>query len=200
VTTPPHADLSDNTLVEAAQAGDSQAWEELVRRHYVPLLRHLTAQTGDPETAADLTQQTFLDAYRRLARLEPDQPFVPWLFQIARYNFLPWWRRRWVLRHASLEAMVERAGEAVGAFRQADQIEAVGERDAIQQALDRLSPVLREALLLHELEGLTAREVAAALGISEAAAERRIGRALAAFRRRYTALSGEKEHERSEHR
>jgi DNA-directed RNA polymerase specialized sigma24 family protein len=61
----------------------------------------------------------------------------------------------------------------------------VDERDAIERVLDQLSPLLREALLLHELAGLTARESATVLGISEAAAERRIGRALSEFRRRY---------------
>ena len=187
---------SDDDLVAAIRAGRAGAWEEVVRRHYVPLLRFLTTQTGDPEEAADLAQQTFLDAYRRLTRLEPGQPFVPWLYQIARYTFLPWWRRRWVLRHASLEALVERAGEAVAPLRQADETEEIEERDAIQRALDQLSPLLREALLLHELEGLTAREVAAMLGISEDAAERRIGRALTAFRRRYTMLTTEEEQDR----
>lgn len=62
----------------------------------------------------------------------------------------------------------------------------VEEGDAIQRALDRISPLLREALLLHELKGLTVREIADALEISEAATAQRITRAATEFRRHYT--------------
>lgn len=179
------ADATDDQLASLARTGSAQAWEELVQRHYPPLVRFLTAQTGDPEDAADLAQETFLDAYRRLDRLDPDQPFMPWLYRIARYNFLPFWRRRWALRHTSLEALIEGDGDSPSAVRLPDDTASVDERDAIQRALDGLSPLRREALLLHELKGLTAREVATMLSISEHAAERRIGRAAAEFRRRY---------------
>lgn len=63
------------------------------------------------------------------------------------------------------------------------------ERDAIQRALDALDPALREALLLHSLAACTAPEVARILGISRAAAERRISRAKLQFRDRYRAVN-----------
>lgn len=160
-----------------------------MRRWYPPLLRFLTAKTGDPEEAADLAQETFLIAWQRLDRLRPDQPFVPWFYRVARYTFLPWWRRRWVLRHTSLDMLVERGEAAVRVLtRPSNDLVGIEERESIQHALDGLSPLQQEALLLHELKGLSARQVAEVLGISPAAAERRIGRALAEFRRQYDDL------------
>jgi len=179
----------DEHLVQAARAGEAAAWEELVRRHHSPLVRFLSAQTGDPEAGSDLAQQTFLDAYRRLDRLTDGQPFAPWLYQIARYNFLPFWRRRRWDAHTSLDALAERAEEFLSAPRRPDPFAAVDEQDLVQQVLADLSPLLREALLLHALRGLTAGEIASMLGISESAAQRRVSRASADFRRRYRARS-----------
>lgn len=180
---------SDEQLVAAARGGEAAAWEELVRRHHSPMVRFLSAQTGDPETGADLAQQTFLDAYRRLDRLAADQPFVPWLYLIARYNFLPFWRRQRWAAHASLDGMVDRAEAVLSTRHLPDPFAAVDEREFVQEVLGGLSPLLREALLLHTLKGLTAGEIAGMLGISESAARRRVGRASADFRRRYRALA-----------
>lgn len=153
----------------------------------------MRAQTGDPEAAADLTQQTFLDAYERLERLQPGQPFGPWLHWIARYNFLPWWRQRKKLPQASLEEMSEKGTIIIGDnIAVSDGAGIIIERDAIQQALNSLSPTMREALLLHELSGYKTREIAQILCISEAAAGRRVGRALAQFRKYYNSVGLEK--------
>jgi RNA polymerase sigma-70 factor (ECF subfamily) len=177
---------ADIDIALAAQAGDAEAWEELVSRYYAPLLRYLTAQTGDPEAAADLAQQTFLVTWQRLDRFTPDRPFVAWLYRVARYELLPWRRRQQAQRQESVEALEEANGHAFSGSSGSAEREAVEERDAIRRALDALSPVLREALLLHELHGLSARQIAAVLEISEAAAEQRISRAAVAFRRHYT--------------
>src|SRR3712207_4635179 len=81
-------DLHEWGLVQAARTGSGQAFDTLMERYHAQVLRYFTRQTGDPELAADLTQDTFLDAYRRLDRLDDARPFVAWLFRIARYNLL----------------------------------------------------------------------------------------------------------------
>lgn len=181
----------DDPLVTSARSGDAGAWAELTRHHRPPLLRFLAAQTGDPEAAADLVQQTFLDAWRRRGRLAPGRPFAPWLYRIARYNLLSWRRRRALLRFVSLHAVADRPGLTHPALRRPDGLGAVEEGELVRRALAGLSPPLREVLLLRELAGLTTREIGEAVGISRAAAERRFGRAAAAFRRRYAEIAGD---------
>jgi RNA polymerase sigma-70 factor (ECF subfamily) len=180
----PYPNMPDDGLAAAAGTGDTGAWEELVQRYRPPILRYLTAHIGDPESAADLTQDTFVVAYSKLGTLRPDVPFVPWLYSVARYHLLPFWRRSHLLRFESLDTLLEHGG-TVGTTRQSDELAAVEERDPIRRALSQLSPLLREALLLHVLDGLTAREISDQLEISLAAAEGRICRGAAAFRRHY---------------
>lgn len=166
--------------------------QSCLRRHHSPLLRYLTAGVGDPEEAAHLAQDTFLDAFRSLDKLAPDRPIAPWLFQIARNNLLPWWRRRGQLQVASLEAMVEGCDASLPTpLRQADDfVVGVEEGDVLRRVLEEMGPLLREALLLHALADLSGSEVAAVLGITPKAAEQRIGRAKAQARARYDELAG----------
>jgi len=183
-------DSPEDRIVAAARAGEAGAWQELVERYQPGLVRFLTAQVGDPEAAADLAQETFLDAWRRLDRLPPGRPFAPWLYRIARYHFLPWWRRHRLLWFISVEVLAERRGEPPAVLRRPDDFVAVvEEQDLARRALAGLSPLAREALLLREFGGLKPAEIAKALGISQEAAERRVGRATAEFRRRYAELS-----------
>lgn len=182
-------DSADDGLVAAARAGQEEAWAELLKRHHPPLLRYLTAAVGDREEAAHLAQETFLDVARALDRLAPDQPFEPWLYRIARNNLLPYWRHRSRLQFMPLEPW--EGQERVPRHGADDIADQAAERDVLGRVLAELSPLLREALLLHALVGLSAAEVAMALGTTPKAAEQRIGRAKAKCRARYLALAGE---------
>lgn len=180
----------DDPLIAAARDGNFAAWAELTRRHRPPLVRSFAVRVGCPVEAEDLAQETFADAYRRSDRLRPDLPFAPWLYGIARFVLLRHRRHLWQTRHASLDALVACAGDVVADPRQDDPIAAVAARDPIDRVLAGLTPTLRDALLLHDVGGLTAPEIAALLGITPHAAERRVGRAKAAFRCGYVALAG----------
>jgi RNA polymerase sigma factor (sigma-70 family) len=180
----------ERTLVIAAQAGCDQSFTLLVERYHAQVLRYFNRQTGDPELAADLTQETFLDAFRRLDRLSDDRPFVAWLFRIAHNNLLHEWRRQRIRRLLSLEWLCDNGGEQEGALSHGDSAPRAHERDLIQQVLDHLSPTLREALLLHSLCGFSGEETAAILGIAPPAARQRIARAKEQFRQRYRAANG----------
>ncbi len=161
-----------------------RAFDQLVEQYYPPMLRHLTRQTGDAELAADLTQETFLDAWRDLERLADGRPAAPWLYRIARNNLLPHWRRR---QPVSLDGLAAEDGAEPRALRQADPTPACDERALIAQVLADLSAPLQEALLLHCQQGLTSEEVGQVLAISGEAARKRIGRAKAQFRHQYRA-------------
>lgn len=157
----------------------------LVERFHSPLLRFLSRQTGDPELAADLAQETFLAAFRSFDGLVDERAVAGWLFAIARNQLRMEWRRRRIRRLISLDWLLTRNDPAPHAPLVPDEAEPSAERDAIQRILDQLNPALREALLLHSLCGFTGGEVAHILGISPDAARKRILRAEAAFRDRY---------------
>ncbi|MDP9358264.1 MAG: RNA polymerase sigma factor [Chloroflexota bacterium] len=181
------AELADHSLVAAARDGDRRAFETLVDRHHPPLLRRLTRQTGDPDLAADLVQETFLSALRRLGQLAVDDAFVPWLYRIAQNHLRMEYRRRrrrptipldWI---TSREIGISQAGKF-------EPVLATEPSDDFVRALDGLSATLREALLLHRVQGYHASEIARILGISPAAALKRISRADAQFRAIYRDL------------
>ena len=167
---------------------DDASFAIVVDRHYASILRFLTRQTGDAELAADLTQACFLDAYRNRHQLAADDAVLGWIFSIARNQLRMEWRRRQVRRLVSLDWLIGRGAAPPAALGREDGVAALAERDRIQQVLDAMSPALREALLLHSLCGFRGGEVATLLGISPAAARKRIVRAEAEFRERYGAV------------
>ncbi len=153
----------------------------LVDRHHAALLRYLCRQTGDPEVAADLAQETFLAAFRHRGQLADEGAFAAWLFGIARNQLRMEWRRRKLRRLMSLDWLTAN-GSTAPTLQHPDASAGCQERDEIQRALDVLSQTLREALLLHSLCGFTGGEVAQILGVTPAAARKRIVRAEQAFR------------------
>lgn len=176
---------------DRAVVRDSADFATLTERHYPPVLRYLTRQTGDPDLATDLAQETFVAAFRSQAQLRDDLSFPAWIFQIARNQFRAELRRRRLRAAVSLDWLFDRPGETDPALRHPDHSADVARRDDIQRALDRLAPAPREALLLHALGGFTGLEVAGILDISHEAARKRISRAEADFRHHYRALTGD---------
>jgi len=182
---------STRSVAAASRAARIGAFAALVDRHYAPLLRYLTRQTGDPDLAADLVQDTFLAAYRALDQFADDGAFAAWLYGIARNRLRMEWRRRRLRRLVSLDWLAAGGETAAPALRRPDDSRPCQQRDGIQRALAALSPALREALLLHDLGGFSGEEVARILGISPAAARKRICRAEAAFRAAHGPYGGE---------
>jgi RNA polymerase sigma-70 factor, ECF subfamily len=166
-------------------SGEAARFATLVDRHHAALLRFLRRQTGDAELAADLAQETFLAAFRCRHQLRDEAAFPAWLLGIARNQLRMEWRRQKLRRFVSLDWLPPGLEGIVPGLRRPDPARASHERDAIQRALDGMSPTLREALLLHGLCGFKGGEVASILGITPEAARKRISRAEADFRRRY---------------
>ncbi len=187
----PGRESAETEPAKAASACDVARFATLTEHHYPSVLRYLTRQTGDPDLAADLAQETFVAAFRHMDQLRDDVSFPGWVFQIARNQFRAELRRRRLRTVVSLDWLFDRPGETDAALSRADQSANVACRDDIQRALDRLAPAPREALLLHALGGFTGVEVARILDISHEAARKRIHRAEADFREHYRALTGE---------
>ena len=179
----------EQQLVAAAKTGCSDSFTQLIERYQGSVVRYLARHTGDQELAADLAQDTFCDAFRRLHHLQADRPFPAWLFRIAHYNLLHAWRRQRTRRIVSLDAFVDQTGEAHHALHQPDRAVALDERDCIGQALRKLTPTLREPLLLHCVYGYTSQEIADMFGIAPAAVRQRLARAKEQFRQQYMAAN-----------
>ncbi len=80
--------------IAAAQAGDPQAFNKLMRHYEERILRFLWRRVGHAADAEDLGQQVFVKAYRNLAKLDSSRPFGPWIFTIARRESASFLRRR----------------------------------------------------------------------------------------------------------
>lgn len=188
------SDNQDNIIdlpyVIAARGGSASAFDVLVGRYYARIAAYLYRLTGDREIAAELTQETFLAAYRSLHRLTGDRSFAAWLYRIALYQTRPFLRRRQILRFVPLDHVIDQVTSWVGRPAEA-QPEDVHERELIQDALNELPEGQRAVLLLHSLAGFTTEEVASILGTSVSATTRRITRARLRFQGVYTALSDE---------
>jgi len=162
-------DDPDFDLVEKSKAGDGAAFEELLSRHYGRTHALIFGLT-DAGRADDLTQETFVLAYRNLHRFRGEATFSTWLTRIAVNMCRSEWRKgkkrreTWVEDHP-LEAIAEKAG-ANGKSGPAAMMEAErGER--IDREIGALPPKLRVAFTLRYIEGYSRGEVAAILSCKE---------------------------------
>jgi RNA polymerase sigma-70 factor (ECF subfamily) len=177
------ATARDEDLVAAAQAGSHDAFAQLVERYQPAILRYLLRRTNDTELAADLLQETFLDAWQCLGAVRDGAGFSRWLYRIAHNNLLPEWRRR---PCSSIDQVEDERGVVPTPLHLPDDTAACHERVVIERALERLGETARTALA-YSLQGYTSDEVADVLGIEPEAARKRIGRAKRRFRDEYLA-------------
>ena len=166
------ATMTDAMLVRRVLDGDTAAFTTLVDRHAAACTRFATRMLGNREDAEDATQETFLRAYRSLARYEERQTFRTWLFQILinRCRTAAVRRQR---RHRMF--LVDDTAIATASVRPA--VDAGDLRAELKRAIDALDPDQREAFLLKHVEQLSYDEMAAATGIGVSALKMRVKRA-----------------------
>ena len=182
----PEAD-PDWELVARVADGEIDAFEPLVACHQERLLRVCERLLGDREAARDATQEVFLKAFRKAGALEPQGRFFTWLYRVAVNHCLNRLRRRRLVRFVSFAGEREEGGgPAEPPAPGADPEQALAARrrwQATRRALGRLPETQRAVLVLARFEGLSYRQIAAALEITEAAVESRLFRALRALER-----------------
>jgi RNA polymerase sigma-70 factor (ECF subfamily) len=166
------ATMTDAMLVRRVLDGDTAAFTTLVDRHAAACTRFATRMLGNREDAEDATQETFLRAYRSLARYEERQTFRTWLFQILinRCRTAAVRRQR---RHRMF--LVDDTAIAAASVRPA--VDAGDLRAELKRAIDALDPDQREAFLLKHVEQLSYDEMAAATGVGVSALKMRVKRA-----------------------
>lgn len=176
----------DSELVRACQRGDPGALDALIRATYADVYRLARRLVGDTDDAADATQEVFVKVMRAMVAFRGDAAFSTWLHRVTVNTCLDLLERRGRGRErggtAGVDAFAvpgdERA-EALADTRDGpvEQAESAHDRAELSAALNRLSPTLRSVVVLRDVEGLSTKDVATFLGISESAVKVRLFRA-----------------------
>jgi RNA polymerase sigma-70 factor, ECF subfamily len=166
---------SDSELVAAAQRGDRRAVDELLARYQERIYRFGLRMCGDEESARDVLQETMLAAFRNLPGFRGDASLSTWLYQIARSFCIK--ARRGVRPSAPIDTSIPDQQPAPDMKAHARR---VGE--ALASAIATLPPEQREAIVLRDVEGLSAQEAAGVIGIEVGALKSRLHRARMALR------------------
>lgn len=163
--------VDEPDLIQSAQAGDRAAQAALVERYWDRLYRWLFHLTHDAHSAEDLTQDTFLKVLANLKRFQPGTNFAAWLFRIGHNNYANQCRARGRQREVLPDDLADRA---FGPEEEAVSREALRQ---LSQAIARVPIEFRAALLLRIEEGLSFRQIAEILDLTEETARWRVFKA-----------------------
>lgn len=188
-----HASPDDALFFEKLTAGDAAAFETLIERHSGEIYGLLYRLTDSAEEAADLTQETFLRAFRSVKSFRGDSSLRTWLFRIAvneSRNRFRWWKRR--RRDVTLsidepmgDSTMSLADTLIDRSVSPEDTALTREREhALEAVLLDIPEVFRAAVVLCDVEGLSYEETALALGVGVGTVKSRISRGREELRRR----------------
>ena len=201
MTNPTTPEIGDKELVVRAKAGALDAFEALANRYEQRVYSLALRMLRHEQDAEDVTQQTFLSALENLNGFRGDASFATWLLRIATHAALKVIRKRKGLDTISLEAATEETDsygtiphpEYIADWRQSP--EELVRKHEIQRLLDdalaKLDEKHRLVFLLRDVEGLSVKEAAEALGLSEANTKVRFLRARLQLREQLTRTLGD---------
>lgn len=186
----PFGRLTDEDLLARLRSGESDLFKELVRRYERELYGYLHRYLGDPELAADVFQNTFVQVFVKIEQYQPGRPARPWLYAIATNQAIDALRRR--NRRVDSRADPLLAGDdgddsarpLFEVLRDRDpgpveNAEAAEVRQLVRDSVDRLPPLLRQVVILAYFQGLRYQEIADALDIPLGTVKSRLHAALA---------------------
>lgn len=165
-------EAGDAELVRRVRAGDIGAYGALVARYRDRLGRYAVRMIGDREDAEEALQDSFVRAYRSLARCNDPARFGAWLYGILVNRC-----RTTGARAARRRRLFVRDADALNGASHPDQMERLEWTDAVERALARLAPEYREAFLLKHVEDLEYEEIAELTGAGISALKMRVMRA-----------------------
>ncbi|HKA18346.1 MAG TPA: RNA polymerase sigma factor [Blastocatellia bacterium] len=169
-------------LIERAKAGEPAAFEQLVDHHQRKVLSTAWRMLGNREDARDAAQEVFLRVHKYLKSFRTDQEFAAWLYRIV-VNVCRDHARKHGYRHQFASFESERDAGAFEELVSNEDVETNAirsqERALVAQALATLSNKERAALVLRDLEGLSTKEVAQALGSTQTTVRTQISSARA---------------------
>lgn len=153
------AELTSEELAASCRDGSLEGFEKLVERFEARIYNFLARHIGNAHDAQDLTQETFVRAWRGIGRFDPTRDFATWLFVIARRTAANHFRSRRQHDELSEEFACENSGPATNA-------EAADESAALWRAARQLKPRHYEALWLRYAENFSVAETARVMGLT----------------------------------
>jgi RNA polymerase sigma-70 factor, ECF subfamily len=180
----------DARLASGLRLGSEDAYELLVARFQQPVYNLVYRLMDDPGDASDVVQEVFLKVFRNIGTFRSESSLKTWIYRIAVnevYNY-----RRWFFRHRRQEVILEDDNEGGRNF--GDTVPDRGpspydyaldgeKRVLIEDALSRINPIFRAAVVLRDIEDLSYDEIADILNISLGTVKSRITRGREAMRR-----------------
>jgi RNA polymerase sigma-70 factor (ECF subfamily) len=176
---------SDAELVKRALAGEERAFTALVMRHFNAVYLTAYARLADRDAAEDLAQEVFLRAHLHLAEIADSAKFPHWVCRVSRNLALDWKRRSQTASRLLPLVSLDEGAEQVADERSNMVRERLERRDrerAVQHAILELPADVREIVLLHYVEGMSEREIAARLGVHRTTVRYHLKRGLERFR------------------
>ncbi len=180
-------------LVRRCIAGDAAAWEEIVQRYHRRIYNVCYRFAGDPENAQDLTQEVFIKMYRTLSTYDSGKgAFMTWVTTITRNLLVDHFRKTKGDRltdsldtapseHEDARPLSDQVADRSQPPDQA--VQSLQARAMVHEALQKLSPELREAVILRDLQDMDYKEIATALRVPEGTVKSRINRGRAELAR-----------------
>ncbi|NPA91310.1 MAG: sigma-70 family RNA polymerase sigma factor [Chloroflexi bacterium] len=176
----------DQHIIRLAKSGDIAAFNQLVLRYQNQAYNVAYRLLGDPDGAADATQEAFIKAYQRLHQLRGEH-FRPWLLRIVTNTCYDILRRRARRATQPLDAMEDEDPERLPRWQSDEETpEEVALRHeigrAVEEGLLELSPEHRAVVVLSDIEGLSYEEISQVLNIPVGTVKSRLSRARARLR------------------
>jgi len=168
--TSPAADLE---LAQRCGRGDQDAFEQLYRAHAGRLYTLIVRMVASAETAEDLLQEVFLNAYRKVSSFRGDSSLGTWLYRMAVNHCLDYLRGR----HNKMARTTDSIEDDGIAEPAAPLVASAIQRLDLERAIARLPDGCRTAFVLHDVEGFQHHEIATMLGISEGTSKSQVHKA-----------------------
>jgi len=162
----------DMAVIRRAQKGDERAFTLIVRAYEAPIFNYVLRMVGDRTLAEDLTQDVFFRVYRGLRGYSRRARFTTWLFQVAKNRVVD--ELRAAERRPRSILAIEDTPQLEVVDAPIEQSEAIG---VLLHTVEKLSPDLKEALLLRDITGLSYNEIADTLEVTLATVKWRIFKA-----------------------
>ena len=169
----------EQEILDRCLAGEDSAWEVLLKAHSRKIYNLCYRFTGRAEEAEDVTQEVFIKVFQTLKSYHAAQgSFGTWLNRVARNHLVDHYRRARKDRvTSSLEDELPEAEQKPSPHMEpTGQVESRERREVLQQGLDKLSPDLREAVILRDLHDLDYEEIAQVLSVPQGTVKSRINR------------------------
>jgi RNA polymerase sigma-70 factor (ECF subfamily) len=182
---------ADALLVERSRTGDTEAFARLVDRYQQRVFWVARGMLGNDEDARDAAQEAFIRVFRSLDRFDLRLKFYTWLYQIVVNLCIDMLRKQVKRRGVSLEQVGDVAGAGNGSNSGLESSEL---RQRVYRVLDELPPKYRTVMVLSDLEGIGAKDIAHMTGTTHATVRWRHHRARQLFREAWERIHGKGSH------